>query len=123
MGSPFCKKTGYNRSYQGRGPPVSVPVGWSGMDTMRRYPGVEVVLRGDQSLTDLEQILLLAALRLGEDAVGADIQAEVETHAHREVSIGSIHVTLSRLEGRGFVRSGQTEPRAVRGGKSRRATV
>lgn len=75
----------------------------------------------EYSLTDLEQILLLAALRLGDDAVGADIQTEVEKHAHRVVSIGSIHVTLSRLEGRGFVESGQTEPRAVRGGKARRS--
>ena len=71
-------------------------------------------------LTDLEQLLLLAVLRLGDEAYGAAIQAELEEHARRRVSLGSIHVTLGRLEERGLARSEKGEPRARRGGKARR---
>lgn len=73
-----------------------------------------------QRLTDLEQLLLLSVLRLGDEALGADMQAELEERAHRSVSIGSIHVTMARLEERGLVSSEKTPPRAVRGGKARR---
>jgi DNA-binding PadR family transcriptional regulator len=71
-------------------------------------------------LTDLEQLLLLAVLRLGETAYGAGIQSDLEEHASRSVSLGSIHVTLSRLEDRGLAMSTKGEPQGVRGGKARR---
>lgn len=71
-------------------------------------------------LTDLEQLLLLAVLRLGREAYGAAIQAEIEDHADRHVSLGSIYVTLARLEEQGLVRSKLGSPLAVRGGKARR---
>jgi DNA-binding PadR family transcriptional regulator len=71
-------------------------------------------------LTDLEQLMLLAVLRLGDDAYGSAIQTDLEDVAHRSVSLGSIHVTLARLEERGLARSEMGEPLAVRGGKARR---
>lgn len=71
-------------------------------------------------LTDLEQLLLLSVLRLGRDAYGAAIQADLEEAASRSVSLGSIHVTLGRLEERGLARSAKGEPQGVRGGKARR---
>lgn len=71
-------------------------------------------------LTDLEQLLLLAVLRLGDGAYGAAIQADLEDHAARSVSLGSIHVTLGRLEERGLARSEKGEPVGRRGGKARR---
>lgn len=72
-------------------------------------------------LTDLEQILLLGVFRLGAGALGSAIQEEVAQRAQRRVTIGSIHLTLSRLEEQGLVESDMTEPRAVRGGKARRS--
>jgi DNA-binding PadR family transcriptional regulator len=71
-------------------------------------------------LTDLEQLLLLSVLRLGEDAYGAAIQSDLEDNAGRSVSLGSIHVTLARLEERGLSSSKKGEPQGVRGGKARR---
>jgi DNA-binding PadR family transcriptional regulator len=71
-------------------------------------------------LTDLEQLLLLAVLRLGEAAYGSAIQADLEEVAERSVSLGGIHMTLARLEERGLARSEKGEPIAVRGGKARR---
>ena len=71
-------------------------------------------------LTDLEQLLLLSALRLGDDAYGAAIQSDLDEAAGRSVSLGSIHVTLGRLEERGLSSSRKGEPQGVRGGKARR---
>ena len=71
-------------------------------------------------LTDLEQLLLLSVLRLGESAYGAAIQSDLEDNAGRSVSLGSIHVTLGRLEERGLSDSRKGEPQGVRGGKARR---
>jgi PadR family transcriptional regulator, regulatory protein PadR len=71
-------------------------------------------------LTDLEQLLLLAVLRTGDEAYGAAIQTDIEQTAARHVSLGSIHVTLSRLEERGLARSHKGASQGVRGGKARR---
>jgi len=71
-------------------------------------------------LTDLEQLLLLAVLRMGVDAWGAALQEDLEMSAERRVSLGSIHVTLGRLEERGLVTSEKGEPTGERGGKARR---
>lgn len=71
-------------------------------------------------LTDLEQMLLLAVLRLGDNAYGAAIQADLEANAERSVSMGSVHVTMGRLEERGLAESEKGEPQGVRGGKARR---
>ena len=71
-------------------------------------------------LTDLEQMLLLSVLRLGVDAQGSSIQADLEETARRSVSLGSIHMTLARLEERGLASSEKGEPLGVRGGKARR---
>ncbi len=71
-------------------------------------------------LTDLEQLLLLSVLRLPEGAWGGAIQDDLATSASRRVSLGSIHVTLGRLEERGLVRSTKGAPTGGRGGKARR---
>ena len=71
-------------------------------------------------LTDLEQLLLLAVLRLEHESYGANLQADVEEATGRHISLGSIHMTLGRLEERGLATSGKSAPQASRGGKARR---
>ena len=71
-------------------------------------------------LTDLEQLLLLAALRKGDLAYGANLQADIEEAAGRRVSLGSIHLTMSRMEERGMVASELGRPSGARGGKAKR---
>lgn len=73
----------------------------------------------EQHLTDLEQLLMLAALR-EDEPYGPALQADVEQAAGRRVSLGSIHLTMSRLEGRGLVASRLGSPTGGRGGKARR---
>lgn len=71
-------------------------------------------------LGDLEELVLLAVLRLGSDAYGARIREELRERAERSVSISTVYVTLMRLEEKGYVRSWKGEPTATRGGKSKR---
>lgn len=71
-------------------------------------------------LGDLEELALLAVLRLGEQAYGASIRGVLHEDARRPVSISTIYVTLMRLEEKGLVRSWMGEPTGERGGKARR---
>lgn len=73
-----------------------------------------------RQLGDLEELVLLAVLRLGENAWGARIQQELERRAGRSVSIGTVYVTLMRLEEKGLARSWMGQPSGERGGKARR---
>ena len=73
-----------------------------------------------RQLGDLEELVLLAVLRLGDGAWGARIQQELEDRAGRSVSIGTVYVTLMRLEEKGLARSWMGEPTGERGGKARR---
>ncbi|HTI39376.1 MAG TPA: helix-turn-helix transcriptional regulator [Vicinamibacterales bacterium] len=53
---------------------------------------------------EFEQLVLLAVLRLAEDADGVRIAAELEARAGRRVSRGALYTTLDRLETKGLVR-------------------
>ena len=65
-----------------------------------------------QQLGDLEELVLLAVRRLGEGAWGASIREELSRHAGRRASIGTIYVTLMRLEEKGLTRSWMGSRRA-----------
>ena len=71
-------------------------------------------------LGDLEELMLLAVLRLGEHADGGGVRAELEERASRSVSVSTVYVTLMRLEEKGYARSWKGEPTGERGGKARR---
>lgn len=73
-----------------------------------------------RQLGDLEELALLAVLRLGDEAYGARISAELKKHAGRSVSISTVYVTLMRLEEKGLARSWMGEPSGERGGKAKR---
>lgn len=73
-----------------------------------------------ETLGTLQQLAMLAVLRAGTDAHGARLQEELEENADRRVTIGTVYVTLDRLEGKGLVRSWLGESTPVRGGKARR---
>jgi len=73
-----------------------------------------------ENLGELEQLALLATLRLGKDAYGGRIRDELKVRAGRDASVSSIYITLTRLEAKGLVSSWMGEPTQVRGGKARR---
>src|SRR5512141_2258703 len=71
-------------------------------------------------LGEVEQLVLLAVLRLGDDAYAVPIRALILDEAGIGLSRGTIYVTLERLERKGYVTSWFSDPQAVRGGKARR---
>ena len=71
-------------------------------------------------LGEFEQIVLLALLRLGENAYGVPIRREIEKRGGRSVTVGALYSTLDRLEAKGYVSSHFADPTPERGGRSRR---
>ncbi len=67
-----------------------------------------------------EQAVLLAIVRLGEDAYGRGILKDVQDHLLRPVAPGAVHATLTRLEARGLVASRLASGTPLRGGRARR---
>jgi PadR family transcriptional regulator PadR len=72
------------------------------------------------NLGDFEQLVMLAVMRLDDEAYGTSIREELKARAEREVSPGAIFTTLERLESRGLVTSRYGEPTPERGGRSKR---
>lgn len=70
-------------------------------------------------LGGFELLVLLALIRLGEDAYGVPISEAIEESSGREVAIGSVYITLDRLETKGLVTSRLGEPTAERGGRAK----
>ena len=71
-------------------------------------------------LGEFEQLVILAILRLGENAYGMTVRRDLEQTASRNVTFGTVYGTLERLEAKGFVTSRHADPEPVRGGRSRR---
>jgi PadR family transcriptional regulator, regulatory protein PadR len=71
-------------------------------------------------LGEFEHLVLLALVRLGNGAYGAAIRREIQDRTGRDVAIGTIYMTLARLEAKGMIVSYVGDPSAVRGGRRRR---
>jgi PadR family transcriptional regulator len=71
-------------------------------------------------LGEVEQLVLLAMLRLEGDAYAVPIRDLIEQETGIALARGSIYITLDRLEQKGLVESTMSEPTPEPGGKSRR---
>ena len=71
-------------------------------------------------LGDFEQLVLFAALRLGDESYGAAIQREISDRTGRDVSLNAVYTTLDRLETKGLVRSWTGAPTPERGGRRKK---
>jgi len=69
---------------------------------------------------EFEQLVLLGILRLGDNAYGMTIRQEIEKRAGRKTSIGTLYLTLERLEEKGLISSELGEAVAERGGRAKR---
>lgn len=74
----------------------------------------------DNHLGEFEQLVLLALLRLRENAYGVTIRREISRRARRDVTLGAVYKTLLRMEEKGLVASRTGEPTAERGGRRKR---
>jgi DNA-binding PadR family transcriptional regulator len=71
-------------------------------------------------LGEFEQLVLLGALHVGDDAYGVPVWREIGARTGRDVSLAAVYKTLDRLEGKSLVRSHVGEPTAERGGRAKR---
>lgn len=71
-------------------------------------------------LGDLEQLVLLAVLRVGADAYGVPVHDEILRRANRDLTLGTIYKTLERLQQKGLVSSQMGDPTPQRGGRRTR---
>jgi PadR family transcriptional regulator PadR len=65
-------------------------------------------------------MLLLATLRVGDDAYGVTIAREIELSGERTVMLGAVYTGLDRLQGNGLVTSTMGAPTPERGGRAKR---
>jgi DNA-binding PadR family transcriptional regulator len=77
-------------------------------------------MASEPTLGEFEQVVLLAILRVGEEAYGVPIRAEIEACTGRDPAPGALYTTLDRLEDKGFVTSRMGDPTPQRGGRARR---
>ena len=71
-------------------------------------------------LGEFEYAVLLATLRLDQEAYAVPIRELIESRTGRPVARGALYTALDRLEGKGCLRSRMGDPSDERGGKARR---
>lgn len=71
-------------------------------------------------LGEFEELVLTMAGILQEEAYGNAIVTEIRERVGREVNLSAVHVTLYRLEDKGFVKSKMGGATNVRGGRRKR---
>jgi DNA-binding PadR family transcriptional regulator len=67
-----------------------------------------------------EELVLLALVRLRENAYGVPIQREIAERTGCDVSFGAVYTTLERLQRKGYVSSRVGEATPDRGGRPKR---
>ena len=72
------------------------------------------------NLGEFEQLILLAILRLRDDAYGVSIRAELADRTGRNVAPGALYTALDRLESKGLITSRMSDPTPQRGGRAKR---
>jgi PadR family transcriptional regulator, regulatory protein PadR len=72
------------------------------------------------SLSNFELMVMLAIIRIGDDAYGVSISNEIEETTGSEVLLGSVYDALTRLEQKGLITSVLGEATPERGGRAKR---
>ena len=75
---------------------------------------------GARVLGELEQVVMLALLRVGSEAYGVPVRDEVHRCTGRDLTLGAVYKTLERIEEKGFAMSWTGEPTPQRGGRRKR---
>jgi PadR family transcriptional regulator PadR len=73
------------------------------------------------SVGEFEHLVLLAVVRLRDQAYGMKVRREIQACTGRDVSIGAVYATLERLSAKGLVSSTLGESSPERGGRPKRS--
>ncbi len=73
-----------------------------------------------RSLGEFEQLVLLAILRVEDDAYAVPVINEIEIQTGRKVSHAAVYIALRRLEEKGLLASRVAEATPERGGRGKR---
>ena len=71
-------------------------------------------------LTDFELMVMLAVLRVRDDAYGVPIAREIERQTGRPVTLAAVYLALDRLTTHGLVSSRLGDPTPQRGGRAKK---
>ena len=71
-------------------------------------------------LGEFEELVLTMVGILGDDAYGNAIVTEIKTRVGRDCNLSAVHVTLYRLEDKGYVKSSMGGATNARGGRRKR---
>lgn len=71
-------------------------------------------------LGEFEYAVMLAVIRLGDEAYGVPVRELIEARTGRPVARGALYTALERLESKGCLRSRMGDPTPERGGRARR---
>lgn len=71
-------------------------------------------------LNDFEELILTLVAALHENAYGASVATEIAKRLERKVTLSAVHVTLYRLEDKGYIRSKVGGATNERGGRRKR---
>ncbi len=71
-------------------------------------------------LTDLEELAMLAIIKLGPNkAYGVAIAEAIEEATGRRIGLGALYTALGRLHRNGLIKAEKGEPIAARGGRAK----
>jgi DNA-binding PadR family transcriptional regulator len=73
-----------------------------------------------ENLGEFEQTVLLALIRLEDNAYGMTIRQTIQDRTYRQVAIGQVYAALERLEAKDYIKSRVGGPEPIRGGRSRK---
>lgn len=77
-------------------------------------------MSGQPTLSNFELMVMLAIIRIGNEAYGVSISDEIEETTGSEVLLGSVYDALTRLEEKGLIASQLGNATPERGGRAKR---
>jgi len=103
--------------------PCARPIGAfvDDLDSRGTFPDASVLAPSLMAIVDLDAVILAAVAQLTPDAYGVAVRARAGELLNGKIpSVGSTHLTLSRLERAGLLRARVGAPTPIRGGRAKR---
>jgi len=73
-----------------------------------------------EGMSEIDQMVLLSLVRLGDSAYGVTIRSEIQERSKRPVSMAAVYSALDRLERKGLAVSRLSDPKPERGGRAKK---